>query len=382
VKFSGVPAKIFFKVKFNFAGMREALFFALCVVLCFCATGCKRQRAGRLTLAQVHQVTQELAKAASDAAPNGTLIKTRRARSGIAGGGADELYIGLHGNAAAKNKLLQKLEGVATQHHLTVDAAAANGNSSRMTLRSAGVATHHIEMEVLSSRSAVNNENLPAGGARLAILLDDLGSDRSAADAIFALQVPITLSVLPYHAHSQEIAQEARKHGCEVMLHLPMQSVASETPEQQELRPGLKREEVEDMVTKMLESVPEADGVNNHQGSQATSNGALMDELMPVLRDAGVFYVDSRTTAGTVAYDTAKRDGVKTAFRNVPFLDDVQNKAAVKRQLQIAIRGAKEKGEAIAIGHPHVVTLEALREMLPEAKKQSVRLVLVSEVVH
>ena len=48
----------------------------------------------------------------------------------------------------------------------------------------------------------------------------------------------------------------------------------------------------------------------------------------------------------------------------------------------IAIRGAREKGEAIAIGHPHAVTLEALREMLPEAKKQGVRLVLVSDVVH
>jgi len=381
VKFSGVPAKISLKIKFSLAGTRQALFLVLCVVLCFCAIACKRQRAGKLTLAQIHQVTQELARAASDAAPNGTLIKTRRARSGIAGGGADELYIGLHGNAAAKNNLLQRLEGVATQHHLTVDAATANGDSSRITLRSAGIASHHIEIEVLSSRAA-NNENLPAGTARLAILLDDLGSDRSAADAIFALQVPLTLSVLPYHAHSQEIAQEARKRGCEVMLHLPMQSVANETPEQQELRPGLKREEVEDIVTKMLESVPEADGVNNHQGSQATSNGTLMDELMPVLREAGVFYVDSRTTAGTVAYDTAKRDGVKTAFRNVPFLDDVQNKAAVKRQLQIAIRGAKEKGEAIAIGHPHAVTLEALREMLPEAKKQGVRLVLVSEVVH
>ena len=68
--------------------------------------------------------------------------------------------------------------------------------------------------------------------------------------------------------------------------------------------------------------------------------------------------MDSRTTTETVAYETAKRDGLKTGFRNVPFLDDVQTKAAVKRQLQIAIRGAKEKGEAIAIGHPHAVTLE------------------------
>lgn len=132
----------------------------------------------------------------------------------------------------------------------------------------------------------------------------------------------------------------------------------------------------------MLESLPEADGVNNHQGSQATSNATLMDELMPVLKDAGVFYIDSRTTAATVAYDTAKCDGVKTGFRNVPFLDDVQKVAAVKRQLLIAIHGAKEKGEAIAIGHPHPATLQALRQVLPEAKKQGVRLVLASDVVH
>jgi polysaccharide deacetylase 2 family uncharacterized protein YibQ len=370
------------KLKFNLFHLRVALRHGLCVVLCFCAIACKRQSAGTLSLAQVHQVTQEFAKTASDAAPNGTLIKVRRARNGAAGGGADELYIGLHGNAAARDQVLLRLQGIATQHGLTVDATTGNGNSSRITMRGAGVVTHHIEIEVLGARAAGSSESLPAGTGRLAILLDDLGSDRSAADAIFALRVPITLSVLPYQPHSHEIAQEARKHGCEVMLHLPMQSVANETPEQQELRPGLTRDQVENVVTEMLESVPEADGVNNHQGSQATSNGALMDELMPVLRDAGVFYVDSRTTAGTVAYDTAKRAGVKTAFRNVPFLDDVQNKAAVKRQLQIAIRGAKEKGEAIAIGHPHPVTLEALREMLPEAKKQGVRLVLVSDVVH
>jgi hypothetical protein len=73
---------------------------------------------------------------------------------------------------------------------------------------------------------------------------------------------------------------------------------------------------------------------------------------------------------------------VKTGFRNVPFLDDVQNPAAVKRQLLIAIHGAREKGEAIAIGHPHPATLQALRDVLPEAKKQGVRLVLVSDLVH
>jgi polysaccharide deacetylase 2 family uncharacterized protein YibQ len=345
------------------------------------AGGCKWLRSNRVTPARVHQITQELAKAAAAAAPRGTVIKLRRARSSSGAGGPEEIRIGFRGDAEAANQLRQSLHDVATRNRLTVDAESKNGNILRIVLRSGGTPTHRIEIEYLNSLDTTSTTHDRTATARLAILLDDLGNDRKAAEAIFALHVPITLSVLPYHEHSQDIAKEARKHGCEVMLHLPMQSVANETPEQEELKPGLSQQQVEEIVDKMLEALPEADGVNNHQGSQATANTALMNELMPVLRDAGMFYVDSRTTAATVAFETAKRDGVRAAFRNVPFLDDVQDQAAVKRQLQIAMRGAKAKGEAIAIGHPHPETLAALRELLPEAKKQGVRLVLVSELV-
>jgi hypothetical protein len=107
-----------------------------------------------------------------------------------------------------------------------------------------------------------------------------------------------------------------------------------------------------------------------------------MSELMPVLRDRHLFYIDSRTTAATVAFDTAQNSGVHSAFRNVPFLDDVAEVAAVRKQLNLALRGAREKGEAIAIGHPHPATLQALRDVLPQAKAQGVQLVLASGLIH
>jgi polysaccharide deacetylase 2 family uncharacterized protein YibQ len=378
---SGKPAKIISPITPQEKIQKKSLavLFAL-LWLCVLAAGCKRERPGRWSSAQLHQVTQQLARAASDAAPRGTTIRILRARRGS--NGPDALRVSVRGDAEAANHVRQALDDVATQNRLTVDASAQPGTVSILTLRSGTILTHRVEIETVSAPEAARAEHGSAGAARLAIVLDDLGNDRKAADAVFALHVPITLSVLPYHEHSREIAAEAKRRGCEVLLHLPMQSVANETPEQQELKPGLSQPDVEEMVNKMLEAVPEADGVNNHQGSQATANAALMNELMPVLRDAGVFYVDSRTTAATLAFETAKQDGVRTAFRNVPFLDDLRDSAAIKRQLQIAIRGAKEKGEAIAIGHPHPETLQALREMLPEAKKQGVRLVPVSDVVH
>jgi uncharacterized protein len=220
------------------------------------------------------------------------------------------------------------------------------------------------------------------GVARLAIILDDLGNDRAAADAVFRLPYRLTISVLPHHPYSAEIAQEAHQRGYEVMLHLPMQAQGGEKPESEELRPGMTASEVSRELSAMLQAVPYVVGVNNHQGSLATSNPALMNELMPLLRDRDLFFVDSRTTAATVAFDTAEKDSVRCAFRNVPFLDDVQNVNAIDKQLELALRDARERGEAIAIGHPHPETLAALREVLPQAQAQGVQLVFASELVH
>ena len=221
-----------------------------------------------------------------------------------------------------------------------------------------------------------------ATGPRLAIILDDLGNDREAAEVIFAFREPLTISVLPFHTHSTEISEEAKRRGYEVMLHLPMQAVGNELPEAQQLHSGMGGGEVAQMLKSMLESVPTAVGVNNHEGSLATTDAKLMSELMPLLKQRGLFFIDSRTTAETVAFGTAERDGVRCGFRNVPFLDDVQQVAAIEKQLELSIRGAKEKGEAIAIGHAHPETLQALKEMLPRAQAQGVQLAFVSEIVH
>jgi uncharacterized protein len=218
-------------------------------------------------------------------------------------------------------------------------------------------------------------------GPKLAIILDDLGNDREAAESVFALHYPLTISVLPYHAHSTEIAEEAQRRGLEVMLHLPMRAVANETAEAHQLEAGMSGEEVGHVLSGMLESVPTASGVNNHEGSLATTDAKLMGELMPLLKQRDLFFVDSRTTAATVAYEEAEHAGVRSGFRNVPFLDDVQDVAAIRKQLELAMRGAKEKGAAIAIGHPHPETLRALKEMLPQVEAQGVHLVVVSELV-
>lgn len=239
--------------------------------------------------------------------------------------------------------------------------------------------THSIHLiSPLAGESAVRSAS---GQPRLAIVIDDFGYERAQADALFRLPYPLTISVLPHLPHSADIAEEAQRRGYQVLLHLPMASSGGEKDEPVELRPGMNASTVESEVAGMLESVPGAVGVNNHQGSSGTSDPALMAELMPVLRERTLFFLDSRTTPATVAEGAARSAGVRTAARNI-FLDDEQTPEAVRRQLDLAVRDAREKGSAIAIGHPHAVTLEVLSSSLPQLAHEGVSLVFVSDLVN
>lgn len=362
--------------------------FALAVALLAFSGACKRATK-RLRAADIHAITHEFAAAASAAVPPGSDVRSDLRATDQHPESTDHLDIKVRldstdtSGRADVTRLLQALGRVATRHNLTQDAQSESQEGILFNYSRAGLATHTVHIHLATLNAA--QESAPAretSHARLAIILDDLGNDRAAANAIFALPYPLTISVLPNRPHSIDIAEDAHRRGYQVMLHLPMESVGNGRAESQELRPGMSANDVSALVNQFLHAVPDVAGVNNHQGSQSTADTTLMNELMPVLRDHNLFYIDSRTTTATVAYDAARRVGVRSAFRNVPFLDDVADVSAVRRQLQRALRGAREKGEAVAIGHPHPATLTALTEVLPQANAQGVRLVFASDLVH
>jgi polysaccharide deacetylase 2 family uncharacterized protein YibQ len=356
-----------------------------------CAAGCHRGMQKRLTEEDIHRITREFVFAANSAAPRGSEVHGEVGAFDKVANSSDlveiHIFIKRHGMEIPPSvkRLIDELNGIATARGLTPEQTE-NGDAIFISYRHAGVITHTVHIHFAGSTDVSrNSESAPATidnqAPRLAIILDDLGSDNNAAKAVFAMPYPLTISVLPNQTHSAEIAQQAQRRGDQVMLHLPMQSVAKEHPEAQELHGGMSRAAVSRLVSQFLNEVPGVIGVNNHQGSASTADKKLMAELMPVLKEHKLFYVDSRTSAATVAYDTAQRYGVRAAFRNVPFLDDVEDVASVRRQIEIAIAGAAKKKDVIAIGHAHPSTLEALKETLPQAKTHGVKLVFASELV-
>jgi polysaccharide deacetylase 2 family uncharacterized protein YibQ len=222
----------------------------------------------------------------------------------------------------------------------------------------------------------------PVGGRpRLAIIIDDCGQWPATERAFVALPFPVTLSVLPHVRFGPAIARAADAAGQGVMLHLPMQTVSGRYPGPGTITTAMDDAAIRDDVQADLDELPQARGVNNHEGSLATADPRVMSDVVDVLARDGRFFIDSRTSPASVGEAVAREHGVPTAQRNV-FLDNVDDEAAVAARLREALDDARAQGSAIAIGHPRPATLAAVRALGGEAAAAGVQLTLASALVH
>jgi polysaccharide deacetylase 2 family uncharacterized protein YibQ len=216
--------------------------------------------------------------------------------------------------------------------------------------------------------------------ARLALIIDDCGQWPETERGFIALPVALTLSVLPHVRYGDAIAHDAAAAGKGVMLHLPMEPNSGISSGPGEIRDTMDDAAIAAQVRDDIASVPLATGVNNHEGSRATADDRVMRDVAGVLAEHRLFFIDSRTSAATVAQRDAIAAGIPTARRDV-FLDDVAEVGAVETQLRHAAELAKTQGDAIAIGHPRPSTLAAVRALLPELEHEGITFVLASTLV-
>jgi polysaccharide deacetylase 2 family uncharacterized protein YibQ len=214
----------------------------------------------------------------------------------------------------------------------------------------------------------------------IAIMIDDLGLNRHNTAALNALKGPLTLAFLPYATDLDEQTQAARAAGHELMLHVPMEPIGADWPGPDALLSSLSPSEFLSRLRNQLRSFRGFVGVNNHMGSLLTADRPRMDEVMTELKARGLLFVDSRTTSKTLAAIEAQRLGVPHAERDV-FLDNEADLDAIRGQLAATERIARRRGVAIAIGHPHDLTIEALRGWLPTLEERGFALVPISTVV-
>jgi len=197
---------------------------------------------------------------------------------------------------------------------------------------------------------------------RVAVIIDDMGYHQQVGKRLLALDMDLTFSFLPGAPFTRQQEKQAWAEGRDVLLHMPMQ------PHDPAFNPGpgalylkFSPRQIRSRMVAALASVPHAIGSNNHMGSRFTEDRAAMHAVLTVLKQRGLFFIDSYTTAASTGLNEARRMSIPTARRNI-FLDNVQNKKKICRQLDKLATLAGKKGWAIGIGHPHQETYEALAD--------------------
>jgi len=217
---------------------------------------------------------------------------------------------------------------------------------------------------------------------RIAIIIDDLGYQLEAGRRAIALPGPLAFAVLPGTPRATVLADWAHAQGKEVLLHLPLQANSEDKHNEPiGIDLDMNRQAVVATFAAALQAVPHAVGVNGHRGSLLTRHPGHMLWLMEEIRARNdLFFVDSYTTAGSVAMQIATEAGVQAARRDV-FLDPDRSPATVARQFERMKRLAKKRGFVVAIGHPYESTLALLEKELPKLGEQGIELVTISELV-
>jgi polysaccharide deacetylase 2 family uncharacterized protein YibQ len=219
-----------------------------------------------------------------------------------------------------------------------------------------------------------------ANPARLAIVIDDLGNSLHAGLTAIALPADVTFAVMPHRKHSKRLAERAGRLGKDVILHAPMSTVNGLNLGAGALNESLGEIEFKTKLAFAIESIPYAKGINNHMGSQLTTNSVAMAWVMDVLKEKQFFFLDSRTSAKSVGFSTAQTMGLPSASRDI-FLDNEMDIEHIHIQFKKAIAVAEKYGSAIAIGHPYKSTLTYLQHILPQVEGTHLKVVRISELL-
>ncbi len=224
--------------------------------------------------------------------------------------------------------------------------------------------------------------SFPFGGSRPAVtfVLDDMGHTREHLPELERLGRDVTYAVLPLLKHSVFFAAHGRAQGAEVILHLPLESIKGTIPGPGLITSPMSDAQVLESLRRNLASVPGALGVNNHMGSKGTSDQRLMRLILGELKTRGLFFLDSKTSPSSIALPLARQMGLRSTGRDI-FLDNQDNREAVRQDVRALEAVARRQGYGVGIGHYRLNTLAVLLEEIPRLKRAGFQIVPLAEII-
>lgn len=216
--------------------------------------------------------------------------------------------------------------------------------------------------------------------AKIAIVIDDWGYNLNNLHILRQIKYPLTASILPHLNYTRTLTAELKRLGLEIILHLPMEPHEKYRLEHNTIVTTIDGQAITSIIESDLEDVSYAKGVSNHMGSKATEDLRTMSIIFKKLNERGLYFLDSFVTPRSVCANLSNRMHLPFAKRDI-FLDNRLDPQYIRRQIDKLKMKANVYGEAIGIGHDQKVTLETLKEVMPELEKEGYKFVFVSELV-
>ncbi len=227
-------------------------------------------------------------------------------------------------------------------------------------------------------------EKIPSKPAlgKIVLVLDDWGYNLKNRSFITDNDFHVTLSILPFHPFSTQIADLAAQNHKGVMIHMPMEPHNKENYglEERTLLTTMDRATILKTLDAAYGTVPHARGVNNHMGSKATEDVRFMKIVLEYLKKKEMFFLDSYVTPRSVCRKLARNLKIPFAEREV-FIDNESDPAYIRAQvLKLAAR-AKRVGLAIGIGHDRPNTVAVLKEIIPQLEAEGYQFVNLCDII-
>jgi polysaccharide deacetylase 2 family uncharacterized protein YibQ len=202
-----------------------------------------------------------------------------------------------------------------------------------------------------------------ASKPHVALIVGGLGFNATLTRAaIENLPADVTLSFVPYADRLQDWINEARAHGHEVMIELPMESFdsgESDTGPQTLTASGSAK----DNVAKLDDLLSRGAGyfaVSNYQGSKFAQSGAATAPVVQSLKSRGLGFISNGIGARAALGAEARK--AKLPFAAADRVLDAQREGdAIAGQLSALEALAQQGGDAIGAGFAYPVTVDQIR---------------------
>lgn len=225
-------------------------------------------------------------------------------------------------------------------------------------------------------------QRLSGSGGKIAFIIDDWGQSTANCRYLKEIPDPMAVSILPGLRHTKDVAQCAGDYHKLAMLHLPLEALHNNDiyPPNYIIKTTMSPSLVNRIVDDDMNQMPSIQGVNNHMGSKGTADRPLMKLILKKIKRKGLFFIDSVTSHYSVCPQLAREIGVPFNRRDV-FLDNINTREEITKQIIALAQKARRRGYAVAIGHDRKLTMEVLKQEIPWLKKQGFEIVSVKDLV-